>query len=78
MHHEVDKGKELFQLSKLISLLAGLVDVEPSLSDLSETGLDDFLEAANPTLLASVEADLSDGAGLDLFEFFNSESLSFD
>jgi len=62
LHHEVDKGQELFQLSKLISLLAGLMDVEPALTNLSEAGLNDFLEAANPALLASVEANLSNGA----------------
>lgn len=62
MHHEVDQGQELLQLSELVGLLAGLVDVEPSLADLGEAGLDDLLKAADPALLAGVEADLGDGA----------------
>ena len=54
------------------------MDVEPTLTDFGETSLDDFLKTSDPSLLSSIEADLSDGAGLDLFELFDTQSLTFD
>jgi hypothetical protein len=38
------------------------MNVEPALAYFSEAVFDDFLKAADPTLLTSVEPDLSDGA----------------
>ena len=54
------------------------MDVEPSFANISEAGLDYFLEATDPTLLTSVKLDLSDAGSLNLLEFFNSESLTLD
>ena len=54
------------------------MDVEPTLTYLSEGALDNSLELADPTLLSGVELDLSDAGGLDLFEFLHSEGLTLD
>lgn len=54
------------------------MNVEPSLSYLSERVLNNFFKSAYPTLLTSVEFNLGDARGLNLFEFFNSEGLAFD
>lgn len=54
------------------------MNVEPSLSDLSERVFDNFLKATHPTLFTSVKLDLSDTWTLYLFEFFHSEGLSLD
>jgi hypothetical protein len=53
------------------------VDVEPSLADITERALNDLLKATYPTLLAGVELNLGNAGGLDLFEFFDTQSLSF-
>jgi hypothetical protein len=71
LHHEVDEGQEFLEFSKLIRLFRGFVDVEPSLTDLGEGGLDNLLKATYPTLLSCVILDLSNRRRLDLLEFFN-------
>jgi len=48
------------------------VDVEPALADIVEGIPDDLLQTADPSLLSSVEPDVGDARGLDLFEFFDS------
>jgi len=48
------------------------VDVEPALADTVEGSSDDLLQTRNPSLLSSVEPDVGDARGLDLFEFFDS------
>jgi hypothetical protein len=53
------------------------VDVEPSLAHIAERALYDLLEAADPTLLTGVELNLSYAGGLYLFEFFDTQCLSF-
>jgi hypothetical protein len=52
------------------------MDVKPSFTNLSEGVFNDFFKAANPTLLTSIELYLSDAGTLNLFELFNSKSLS--
>ena len=53
------------------------MNIKPSFTNLSEGVFNDFFKAANPTLLTSVEFDLSDAGTLNLFELFHSKSLSF-
>ena len=53
------------------------MNVEPSLSDFGEGGLDNLFKATNPSLLSCVELDLSDAGTLNLFEFFDTQSFSF-
>jgi hypothetical protein len=53
------------------------VDVKPSLADITERALDDLLKATYPSLLTGVELNLGNTGGLDLFEFFNTQCLSF-
>lgn len=52
------------------------MDIKPTFTNLSEGIFNDFFKAANPTLLTSVEFDLSNAGTLNLLEFFNSKSLS--
>jgi hypothetical protein len=61
LHHEVDKSQELLEFTELISLLGGLMDVEPTLTDIIEGSLDDLSKSSNPALLTSVVTDLSNG-----------------
>ena len=53
------------------------MDIEPSLADIAERALDYLLKATYPTLLAGVELNLGNAGCLDLFEFFDTKSLSF-
>lgn len=48
------------------------MDVEPAFADIIEGISDDLFQTADPTLLSSVEPDVSDARGLDLFEFLDS------
>jgi hypothetical protein len=52
------------------------MDIKPTFTNLSEGIFNDFFKAADPTLLTSVEFDLSNAGTLNLFELFNSKSLS--
>ncbi len=53
------------------------MDVEPALANLCERALDYLLKTADPTLLACVELYLGDTWSLNLFEFFNTKSFTF-
>mmetsp|Transcript_20736 Transcript_20736/g.31905 ORF Transcript_20736/g.31905 Transcript_20736/m.31905 type:complete len:257 (+) Transcript_20736:3322-4092(+) len=75
LHHEVHQSQELLQFTELIGLLRCLVDVEPTLANVIERSLDDFGQAAHPSLLTRVVADLGDAGGLDLLEFVDTHSL---
>jgi hypothetical protein len=52
------------------------VNIKPTFTNLSEGVFNDFFKAAYPTLLTCVEFDLSNAGPLNLFELFNSKSLS--
>ena len=54
------------------------MNIKPSLADLSEGILNNLFKSADPPLLASVELNLCDAGGLDLFKFFDTESLPLD
>lgn len=68
MHHEVHEGEELFELTKLVSLLRVLLDVEPAFAHVLKGHLDDLRELADPALLASVVPDVGNGLRLLLLE----------
>lgn len=59
LHHEIDEGQELLEFTELISLFGGLMNVEPSFTDIIEGSLDYLSKSSNPALLTSVVADLS-------------------
>jgi hypothetical protein len=59
LHHEVDKSQELLEFTELISLFGGLMDIEPTFSDVIEGSLDNLSKSSNPALLTSIVADLS-------------------
>ena len=75
MHHEVDKGEELFQLSELVSLLRALIDIEPAFANVFERSLDNLLKSADPSLLTSVEFHCGNARILLLLEFFQAIEL---
>ena len=75
LHHEVDESEEFLELTKLISLLGSLMNIEPSLTNGIESGLDNLLKSSNPTGWAAVVAKGSNTGSLDLFELINSPGL---
>lgn len=72
VHHEVDEGQELLELTELVGLLGQFVDVEPSFSDVLEGAFADFLQLADPTELTGGKVDLRNAGDLVLSEFFDS------
>ncbi len=76
LHHEVNESQEFFQFAKLVSLLVGLVNIEPTLAYIGEGKLNNLFKFANPASLASIKFNGTNGCVLKLFELLETQDLT--
>jgi hypothetical protein len=72
LHHKVNKIKELFKFTKLISLFWVFLNIEPSFANISKARLYNFFKSKYPAWLSSSKLYSANTWLLMLFKFFNS------
>jgi hypothetical protein len=74
LHHEIDEGEELLELTEFVSGFGLLLDVEPTFTDVFELVFDDLAKSANPSRVLCIDAGVSELLNrivLEILELFD-------